>query len=179
VKEAQAAEQTGHTPLVFLPHFYGSGPPLGRSYAMGALLGLQLSHTRGDVYLSLLRAVAAQTASVLQAMADMQYEVAEVRMIGGGARSDFWAQLVADALGRPVKLPVVSEAAAYGAAMLAAIGYGHIASAREVAEMVTIRKEIPPRPEAAPLYPALHIRYADALDATWQAIADYRTRHSQ
>ncbi len=177
VAEAQQAEQAGRSPLVFLPHFYGSGPPLRCTYALGAIAGLQLQHTRADIYLSLLRGVATQTASVLATMAELGYEIAEVRMIGGGAQSDFWAQLVADAHGGPLKLPVVSEAAAYGAAMLAAIGSEHINSAEQVAEMVAIRREIAPRPQASTIASEWHAKYLDALDETWQALAAYRTKY--
>ncbi len=177
VAEAQAAEQAGRGPLVFLPHFYGSGPPLRRTYALGALTGLQLQHTRADIYLALLRGVATQTAAALATMAEMGYDIGEVRMIGGGAQSDFWAQLVADAHGAPLELPVVSEAAAYGAAMLAAIGSGHLASAEQVAERVAIRKQIVPRPQASAVAPEWHTRYLEALDGTWQALAGYRAEY--
>ena len=48
----------------------------------------------------------------------------ELRAIGGGARSDLWLQLKADVTGIPVVAPEITEAAAWGAAMLAGHGAG-------------------------------------------------------
>lgn len=176
VSEAQAAESSDHTALVFLPYFYGTGPPLGQRDASGAIIGLQLQHSRGDVYLALLRGVAAQTAAVLQTVEEIGYRVDEVRMIGGGAQSDYWAQLVADAHGHTVKLPAVSEAAAFGAAMLAAVGAGDIGSAHDVADLVTLRGEKAPREGMCPIGPQWQERYAGALGETWGKMAAYRAR---
>lgn len=177
VAEAQAAEKAGHTPLVFLPHFYGAGMPYGRNHALGAWLGLTLQHTRGDMLLALMRGVATHTAAVFDAMSNMGYTVNEIRMIGGGARSDMWAQLVADAFQRPVALPVITEAAAFGAAMLAAIGAGAIASVHDVAEMVTVNRVIEPREGATVIYPGVHADFLDALGNTWQGLSKYRQKH--
>jgi xylulokinase len=176
VIEAEAAETAGRTPLVLLPYFYGTGPPLRQRHASGAILGLQLQHTRGDLYLAILRGVAAQTAAVLNTLEEIGYQVDEVRMIGGGAQSDYWAQLVADAHGHTVKLPAVSEAAAFGAAMLAAVGAGDIASAHEVADLVTLRGEKSPRENTCAIGPEWQERYAAALAETWGKLATYRTR---
>jgi sugar (pentulose or hexulose) kinase len=46
-------------------------------------------------------------------------EPTEVRLVGGGARSDAWGQLCADIFGIPVMRPVVTESAALGAALQA------------------------------------------------------------
>jgi sugar (pentulose or hexulose) kinase len=110
-------------------------------------------------------------------MAKTGYHVAEVRMIGGGAQSPFWAQLVADACGRPIRMPDVSEAAAYGAAMLAAVGSGHLSSVHDIADMVTIRQEIDPRRHAVTISRRLHGRYLQALDDVWDQLANYRRKY--
>lgn len=175
--DAREAETSERDPLVFLPHFYGSTAPIRSANARGALLGLQLNHTRGDVILALMRGVATQTAAGLATMAKTGYHVAEVRMIGGGAQSPFWAQLVADACGRPIRMPDVSEAAAYGAAMLAAVGSGHLSSVHDIADMVTIRQEIDPRRHAVTISRRLHGRYLQALDNVWEQLANYRRKY--
>jgi len=45
-------------------------------------------------------------------------------MVGGAARSPVWPQIVADVTGVNVSLPAVTEAASWGAAVLAGIGVG-------------------------------------------------------
>ena len=176
VDEALRAAHGQRGDLVFLPHFYGSGPPWGRRYAFGAIAGLQLAHSRADLVLGLLRGVACQTAAALGAMEDSGYGVSEVRMIGGGSQSDYWAQLVADASGRPVCVPAVTEAAALGAGMLAAVGAGAIPDAASASEAVRIVREIEPEQQSHNVSPLQMGAYCDALDETWRRLAEYHSR---
>jgi len=50
--------------------------------------------------------------------------VASVRAGGGGARSAFWRQMLADVFGSPVAMTNTEEGPAYGAALLAGAGIG-------------------------------------------------------
>jgi xylulokinase len=50
--------------------------------------------------------------------------VTEIRLSGGGARSQFWRQMQADIYGQPVVTINASEGPAYGVALLAAAGTG-------------------------------------------------------
>ena len=58
--------------------------------------------------------------------------VRSVRLSGGGARSAFWRQMLADVFGKPVSILQNQEGSAYGAALLALVGTGEYASVREV-----------------------------------------------
>jgi xylulokinase len=55
----------------------------------------------------------------------------ELRAIGGGARSPLWLQLKADITGIRVVKPQITEAAAWGAAVLGGVGAGIFPSAAE------------------------------------------------
>jgi xylulokinase len=55
----------------------------------------------------------------------------EVRISGGGAQSDVWLQIIADVTGLPVRVVGTAEAAAHGAALLAATGQGVFTSVAE------------------------------------------------
>lgn len=46
----------------------------------------------------------------------------EIPFCGGASRSHLWPQILADVLGKPIKVPVVKETAALGAAICAAVG---------------------------------------------------------
>lgn len=65
----------------------------------------------------------------------------EIIFAGGASKSPLWCQILSDVLGLPVKVPVVKEATALGAAVLAGYGtgiYADIASAaREVVQWDT------------------------------------------
>ena len=58
----------------------------------------------------------------------------EIVFAGGASRSDLWCQILSDVLGMPVKVPVVKEATALGAAILAGYGAGIYASISETAK---------------------------------------------
>lgn len=58
----------------------------------------------------------------------------EVIFAGGASKSPLWSQILADVLGMPVKVPVVKEATALGAAILAGYGVGLYSSIEEGAK---------------------------------------------
>jgi xylulokinase len=60
-------------------------------------------------------------------------EIDVLRPIGGGANSKLWLQLKADITGIPVVTPMITEAAGFGAALLAGVGVGLFLSAAEAA----------------------------------------------
>jgi len=168
--EAAQALAEGRPPLVFLSHFYGTLGPVCCAQARGAWAGLTLQHTRGDLALSLLDGVALQTAWTVQNLARQGASTDDIRMIGGGSRSRFWTQLVADALQTPINLPHVSEAAAYGAALIAATAAGAFDSLEQACGTVHIESRIEPVRAANPQ--ALERRKAllEALVPVWEEL---------
>ena len=58
----------------------------------------------------------------------------EIIFAGGASKSDLWCQILSDVLGLPVKVPVVREATALGAAILAGYGVGVYGSIAQGAE---------------------------------------------
>ncbi|HEX2973288.1 MAG TPA: FGGY family carbohydrate kinase, partial [Tepidisphaeraceae bacterium] len=169
--EAAQAWSEGRPPLVFLPHFYGASGPVACPQARGAWLGLTLSHTRGDMALALLQGVARQAAWCVENLERQGGQVEQVRMIGGGARSRFWTQLVADAIQKPVALPAVREAAAFGAALIAATAAGEFRSLQEAAGTVEIVGEVRPEREADPAAGERVRKLMMGLKGTWEELA--------
>ena len=75
------------------------------------------------------RAILENTAMVTKGHLELVKEATgnmpqEIVFAGGAAKSPLWCQIVADVLGLPVKVPVVKEATALGAAILAGYGVG-------------------------------------------------------
>jgi xylulokinase len=168
--EAQAAREAGRPALTFLSHFYGTFGPIRCQAARGAWAGLTLQHTRGDLALSLLDGVALQTAWTVQNLARQGAASDDIRMIGGGARSRFWAQLVANATGLPIRLPEVREAAAYGAALIAATASGAFSSLDEATSALTIREVIEPDAPPDPAALDRHKELLQALVPIWEEL---------
>lgn len=107
------------TPVMALPYFTPSGTPHFDLTTPGAIVGLRLGTTRGEILRALLEGVAFEMRQNLEILAQSGCEVNELRAIGGGAKSLFWTQLKADVIGKPITTLNVTEAASMGAAMLA------------------------------------------------------------
>lgn len=81
-------------------------------------------------------------------------------LTGGATRSRYWSQLRADVLGREVTLPRTAEPA-FGMAVLAAAGDGHLTSTAR--RMVRVAGTLPPRPGARERFAEPFARFVDAL----------------
>lgn len=105
--------------LLVLPYFTPSGTPYFDVSVKGAIFGLDLSTTRGEIIKALLEGVAFEVKLNLDILQQSGYEVNELRVIGGGARSQKLIQLKADVIGKPITILDVTEAGCMGVAMLA------------------------------------------------------------
>lgn len=93
-----------------------------------------------------------------------------VQLIGGGARSRAWRQLLADATGATIQVPTEDEAGCLGAAIQAMIATdlrnGKATTFVEAAQRVVRIDEgatCTPRPELFPLYQSARSRYREQL----------------
>jgi xylulokinase len=78
-----------------------------------------------------------------------------INVIGGGAKSDLWCQIMADVLGREMRQvadPI--QANVRGVALLTAIALGHL-DVDALGGRVKIRHTYRPRPEAQQVYEPL------------------------
>jgi xylulokinase len=102
-----------------LPYFTPSGTPYFDVNVKGTILGLDLSVKREEILRALLEGVAFEIKLNLDILRQSGYEVKELRIIGGGARSLKHVQLKADVTGMPITVLDVAEAGCMGVAILA------------------------------------------------------------
>ena len=105
------------------PDFYGNRSPLADSSLRGMMSGLSLDRSRADLarkYLLTLEAIALQTRHIVEEMNASGHAIDAIYMSGGGqARNRLLAQLIADACGLRVQMPVeASESVVTGSAIL-------------------------------------------------------------
>lgn len=133
-----------------LPHFVGTGTPYLDPKAKGAIVGLSLDTTRGELIKAVLEGVTFEMKLNLDLIEQAGVRVEELRAIGGAAKSNAWLQLKADIFNRPVVAMEESEAACLGAALLAGKGMGIYDSLRAAAQRVVKRREtfLPQKTEA-------------------------------
>ncbi|MDR7273184.1 xylulokinase [Pelomonas saccharophila] len=140
---------------IFLPYLAGERTPHNDPFAPGVFHGLKAQTTRADCTYAVLEGVAFGLADGLDALRAAGTEVHQLSLVGGGSRSHFWAQLIADTLQVDIVLHTGSEAGgALGAARL-----GWLAAGGAVDAVCT-------RPPVAALFspdPQRHARLAPRL----------------
>jgi xylulokinase len=154
--EALAPETTGEAPL-FLPYLSGERTPHNDPYAQGVFFGMTHATDRALLGYSVLEGVTLALTDGLDALAAAGTEVSALSMLGGGARSAYWAQLVADAFNTPTRQHGGGETgAALGAARLGWLAAG--GNAREVLTKPPVVAEYTPNAER-------HAALRERLDA--------------
>lgn len=120
--EAIAARERGSS-LLFYPYLAGPGAPDNYPESEGVFYGVNLATTRGDFALAVMEGVAFQMRVILESM-KAYGNVKSIILFGGGAKSDLWADIIANATGMELQIPKTFEAAGAGAARLAARATG-------------------------------------------------------
>ncbi|MGE3875340.1 MAG: FGGY-family carbohydrate kinase [Parvibaculaceae bacterium] len=173
--EAEAAQSPiGANGLALVPYWSGCMTPYWDPNARGIIAGLTASHRRGDVYRALLEGVALEQAIATDKIARMTRPIDHFIAIGGGAASDLWCQIIADATGRKVLRSTTVEASSLGAAMAAATGAGWFASVTEAARAMAggVTRTFTPDSKAQSRYAELAAIYADL----WPSLAQWNAR---
>jgi xylulokinase len=112
------------TPL-FLPYLTGERTPHNDANIRGLFFGLDARHKTRDLTYAVIEGVAFGMADGFDAMRTAGNGINRLALVGGGARSAYWAQLMADALDTELFIPDEGvNAGALGAARLAAIATG-------------------------------------------------------
>ena len=124
----------GANGVIFIPHLVGAGAPHWNPYAKGIIFGLSLGHERKDLYRAVLEGVAYEVKKNINVFTEMGITPKELKLTGGGSRSDLWNQIIADVLGITCVRNVIEEATSLGAAILAASGAGLFPDIAKAAE---------------------------------------------
>ncbi|TIU03270.1 MAG: xylulose kinase, partial [Mesorhizobium sp.] len=118
-----------------MPYWAGVMSPYWDGAARGAIVGLSLDHEPKHLFRAVLEGIAFEQAIASEAM-ETQAGGKPAAMIaaGGGTNSALLMRIMASVLERPLSVSSVNEAAALGAAMLAASAIGWFASPEIAAE---------------------------------------------
>jgi xylulokinase len=122
--EAAKGAPIGCEGLTFLPYLSGERCPHNDPHARGALVGLSLAHTRGHIARAVFEGATFGMKDCLDRLVSLGVSVKSVRVTGGGAKSDFWMQLLADVFGAECVRVEGDEGPAFGAALLAGVAAG-------------------------------------------------------
>lgn len=110
--------------VIFLPYMLGERAPRWNPYAKGACLGLKPENTRGDILRSVLEGITMNLSICLEILRT-KTEIKEVTVVGGGAKSEVWQQIMADIYNARIKVPrLLEEGGSMGAAVIGGVGTG-------------------------------------------------------
>ncbi|MDK2877106.1 MAG: glycerol kinase [Archaeoglobaceae archaeon] len=124
LNEEAKASGVGARGLMIFPFFSGAGCPHWIPEAKGAIYGLTLGHSRGDIARAVMESVAFEVKTNIDLMESIGIKIDELRLDGGAARSVLWNQIFADVTKKVCLVSSDVEATARGAAMLACLSVG-------------------------------------------------------
>jgi xylulokinase len=162
---AQAIKDPSVLPY-FIPHFGGRVTP-AMPRLRGAWVGLDWSHGVGDLYRAMLESVAMEYAVYRNVLVDLYPDVAlkEIRITGGGQKSEIWNQIKASLLGIPVSSIAGGGGAPMGSALLAGFGVGAITDLNDAAQSwISIESKTDPDPVLHGLYQARTEKYEQLIE---------------
>jgi xylulokinase len=161
--EAGAAPP-GARGLLLLPYFAGERTPIYDPLARGVAAGLTLRHGRGDILRAAYEGIAAGIRQILDLGADAPDHLVAV---GGGTHSTLWLQVMSDMTGVAQHVPEQTLGAAYGDALLAAIGVGLVPPETDWTRLARV---VEPNDELRSVYDDVYPRYPALYAATSEIV---------
>jgi xylulokinase len=156
--------------ILVLPHFSNTGTPDFITDSSGVMVGLRLETQRGEILKGIIEGIAFYLKEVVDSLPATGIKTENYRVVGGGSKSDVWIQTCADIFGQPFLRPVITEAGALGAAIIAGVGSGIFADYTEgVDAMIRIERTFEPNLNQHKLY---QTRY-DYYKRMWPLMSDY------
>ncbi len=165
LKEAENIEKPDQK-LVFLPYLMGERTPYADPDAKGAFVGMSMKTSRGHMTKAVLEGVSFGLRDSLEILRDLNVPIKEVRVIGGGAKSPLWKQILADMFNLEIEEINTNQGGALGAGILAAVAAGHFASVGEGCDkMIKVTNKVKPHKEAVKFYNEKYPKYVKLYES--------------
>jgi len=156
----------GSDGLFFLPYLAGERTPHADANARGCFIGLTNSHSRGHMARAVMEGVAMSLRESLSIIRHLEIPVKEIRVSGGGCKSDLWKQILADVFGQAACTINAEQGPAFGVALLAAVGDGAYKNIEEACKAtIEVVAKVPPKKSASKTYDAAFPIYQELYGA--------------
>ena len=160
IVDKASAAAPGCQGVFWLPYLTGERTPHADPLARACWIGIHSRTTRGDLVRSVMEGATFAMNDAVEAFVERGVKVRQIRLSGGGARSEFWRQLQTDIYGSQCVTINADQGPAYGAALLAAVGTGIFKDIRQAcSQAISITRTIKPRPSARRLYAKYYRQY--------------------
>lgn len=159
--------------MLFLPYLMGERSPWYDLQARASFLGVTIHSKYEDFYRAIMEGVAMNLNILMKGIKEHQ-DVAEVTVIGGGAKSRVWMQILADVCGVTVAIPENTEAGtSIGGAIIAGVGCGLFADYSVAKRFLKIRERIEPDWEVCERYQERQ----EAFEEAYWALREWNCKH--
>ncbi len=157
LNEAAASIPAGSDKLIFFPWLYGERSPVEDHALRGGFFNMGLNHSRSHMARAVMEGVCLNARWLFSRVRKLTAKPPQyIHIIGGGAQSDLWCQIMADVLQCPVrrpKNPIIANT--QGVAYLCLMAQGKTTRA-EIAAAVQIDHEFQPNPTNKKIYDELY-----------------------
>ena len=148
-----ASVPAGARRLLLNPSLAGGSSLDASPHIRGALVGLDLGHSRPDVIRAAMEGIALNLRLVLDELRKLCSIRDEMIAVGGISRSALWRQILADAMDiRIVKTTIDQQAGSLGAAAVAAVGSGLWPDFGRIEQLHEVRHVACPAPPGCDIY---------------------------
>lgn len=124
----------GADKLLYLPYLMGERTPILDAAARGVFMGISAMHTKAHLARAVMEGVSYSLYSCLEVLEEMGIDVSDMAICGGGGKSHFWQQMLADVYLLSVRTLESQEGPALGVAILAGCSAGIFRSVEEGCE---------------------------------------------
>jgi xylulokinase len=156
--------------VMVLPHFTTTGPPDFIADSCGLIAGLRLETSRGEVLKGIIEGAAFYLKEVIDSLPETGIQTNVYHVVGGGSQSDIWIQNCADIFNQPFTRPLITEAGALGAAIIAGVGAGVFDDYSEgVKALVKFERTFEPNSDQHERYQARYQKFK----RLWPLMADF------
>lgn len=164
--DAEAAtSDIGAHGVFFHPYLQGERCPYWDANLRASFTGVSIGTTRGDFCRALLEGVAFSLRDCYGTLKEMRLPVKRIFLIGGGARSKLWSEIVANVFNCSVQVPTPGDAS-FGACLLAGTGIGVFTDVKNaVVKCLHVDRTVEPDSAAAARYDELYADYVRIHDA--------------
>lgn len=158
-----AATPSSDSVPLFLPHLQGERAPLWDIRSRGVFARMDAATGPGELCRATMEGVAFSARLALEAAESSAGATADrVNLGGGGARSDVWCQIRADALGKALRRVSVLDAGTLGAAVIAGVGSGAMRSFEAAADrLVSFERTFEPARSTRDYYDTKFAKYRE------------------
>jgi xylulokinase len=170
----QLAEKAGPGAegLIFTPWMYGERCPIDDDHVRAGLFNIGLNHSREHLVRAVFEGIAFNTRWAMETLENLYERVVQLNIIGGGAKSDIWCQIMANITNRVInRVADPQQAGARGIALLASMTLGYIDSYDDIKKYIKIDRSFRPEPNHRKLYDNLFKEYKNLYkqNRTWYA----------